>query len=157
GDFRRLARRGQEKNVEECVPAFTQHTQFFHKCKICQCKHFPSRKCNESWKKNKNSTTCGETFPKHLGTLGQIRAVENEVHNPKIVALTFFLRPLSLNVEPFELVHAQGISADNQAVFFDDNRICFKPRILRGIEAVHGAAIAFFIEAQECTAHGHPD
>jgi len=33
------------------VPAFTQHTQLFHKRKIRECKYFPSRKCNESWKK----------------------------------------------------------------------------------------------------------
>jgi hypothetical protein len=53
GDSRRLTRREQEKNVEERVPAFTQHTQFFHRRKIRECKYFPSRKCNESWKKNK--------------------------------------------------------------------------------------------------------
>jgi len=57
---------GQEKNVEERVPVFTQHTQFFHKYKIRERKDSPSRKCNESWKKIRKRTAIGETFPKHL-------------------------------------------------------------------------------------------
>jgi len=76
--------------VEERVPVFTQHTQLFHKYKTRESKHFPSRKCNESWKKNKNSSTSGETFPKQLGTSRRIGAVENEVCRPKTVAKTFF-------------------------------------------------------------------
>src|SRR5262249_40459285 len=65
GDSRRLTRRGQEKNVEERVPVFTQHTQFFHKYKVRESKYFPSCKCNESWKKNRKLIVIGETFPKH--------------------------------------------------------------------------------------------
>src|SRR5262249_57395507 len=66
GDSRRLTRRGQEKNVEERVPVFTQHTQLFHKYKIRERKDSPSRNCNDSWKKIRNRTTNCETFTKHL-------------------------------------------------------------------------------------------
>src|SRR5215467_11037055 len=86
GDSRRLTRRGQEKNVEERVPVFTQHTQFFHKRKTRECKYFPSRKCNESWKKNKKPAAFGETFPKHLPGFRRIHAVEKSDHVQKNVA-----------------------------------------------------------------------
>jgi len=85
GDSRRLTRRGQEKNVEERVPVFTQHTQFFHKRKIRECKHFPSRKCNESWGKNRKPITIGETFPKHLPAFRRIHAVEKPVTIRKVL------------------------------------------------------------------------
>jgi len=81
-----LARRGQEENVEERVPVFTQHTQFFHKCKIPESEPFPSRKCNESWKKIEMLTASGETFPKQSPRFRRIHAVEKSDHIQKKVA-----------------------------------------------------------------------
>jgi len=62
--------------VEERVPVFTQHTQFFHKYKVRESKYFPSCKCNESWKKNRKLIVIGETFPKHLPRFRRVHAVE---------------------------------------------------------------------------------
>jgi len=69
GDSLRLTRRGQEKNVEERVPVFTQHTQFFHMLKIHQCKFSPARKYNDSWKKKRNFDERGETYPKRTAAI----------------------------------------------------------------------------------------
>jgi len=62
--------------VEERVPVFTQHTQFFHNYKIRECKDFPSRKCNESWRKIGKRMAIGETFPKHLPKGREVCTVE---------------------------------------------------------------------------------
>jgi hypothetical protein len=72
--------------VEERVPVFTQHTQFFHKRKIRESKCFPSRKCNESWKKIENATSIGETFPKQSPRFRRMHAVEKTDHIQKYVA-----------------------------------------------------------------------
>jgi hypothetical protein len=71
GDSRRLTLTGQGKNVEERVPVFTQHTQFFHKRKIRECKLLPSCKCNNSRKKQARDHARGETFPKGTATILQ--------------------------------------------------------------------------------------
>jgi len=70
--------------VEERVPVFTQHTQFFHKYKIRERKDFPSRKCNESWKKIGKRMAIGETFPKHLPWCRGVRTVEKSGGREKI-------------------------------------------------------------------------
>jgi len=72
--------------VEASVPVFTQHTQFFHKHKIPVSKYFPSRKCNESWKKIAKPAAVGETFPKHLPGFSPLPAVEKAAANRKIFA-----------------------------------------------------------------------
>ena len=72
--------------MEERVPVFTQHTQFFHKYKIRESKYFPSRKCNETRKKNEDAITIGETFPKQISRFWRTDAVEKLDHNQKNVA-----------------------------------------------------------------------
>src|SRR5690348_6585015 len=63
----------------------------------------------------------------------------------------------SLYVETFKFVDANGVAADDQAIFFNQNGVGLEARVLWRIETVHRAAIAFFIEAEQRAAHGDPD
>src|SRR5262245_19064496 len=55
----------------------------------------------------------------------------------------------SLYVEAFEFVDAHRVAADDQAIFFDQNGVGLKARVLRRVETVHGAAVAFSIETEQ--------
>src|SRR5215470_13529779 len=62
-----------------------------------------------------------------------------------------------LCIEAFEFVYARGITADDQAIFFHNDGVGIEPRVARRVQAIHGAAVAFFVEPQQRAAHGHPD
>src|SRR5580692_659423 len=60
-------------------------------------------------------------------------------------------------IGPFEFVDAQRVASDNQAVWFDQNGAGFEARLLRRVDFVGRAAIAFGIKVQQVVAERHPD
>src|SRR5579863_7619100 len=65
------------------------------------------------------------------------------------IALRIFHLFLRFFIGPRELIDAQRVASDDQAVLFDQDRVRFQARFLRRIDFVGGAAIPLFVKMQQ--------
>src|SRR5262249_38667208 len=55
-----------------------------------------------------------------------------------------------------EFVNSNRISTDDQAIFQDQNHVCFEPRVVRRVNQVRRATVSVLVEAQQRVTHCHP-